>query len=75
MLRGIQERYIMLVAAVQVMYNTRLRPKLVNERGDTNFISILIILSLVVILSGVFIGFKDTIVEKVTEIVEKFEIH
>lgn len=46
-----------------------------EERGDTNFISILIILAIVIILLGIFIGFKDTIVARVSEIVEGFEIH
>jgi len=46
-----------------------------GERGDTNFISILIVLAIVVILVGIFIGFKDTIVSTVTDIVSKFEIH
>ena len=46
-----------------------------EERGDTNFISILIILAIVIILLGVFIGFKDTIISKVTEIVNNFDIH
>ena len=45
-----------------------------EERGDTNFISILIILALVVILAGIFIGFKDQIVGQVTSIVEGFTI-
>lgn len=46
-----------------------------SERGDTNFISILIILGIVILLAGVFLGFKQTIVTKVTEIVDglKFE--
>lgn len=46
-----------------------------EERGDTNFISILIILAIVIILLGIFIGFKDTIVARVSEIVDGFEIH
>lgn len=46
-----------------------------NEKGDTNFISILIILGVVIILSGIFIGFKDQIVQKVTEEVGKFNLH
>lgn len=46
-----------------------------SERGDTNFISILIILGIVILLAGVFLGFKDTIVQKVQSIVDnvKFE--
>lgn len=46
-----------------------------KEKGDTNFISILIILAIVIILLGVFIGFKDTIIDKVTEIIDGFDIH
>ena len=49
-----------------------LAKKLRSERGDTNFISILIILGIVVALAGVFIGFKDQIVSKVEEIVNGF---
>lgn len=45
-----------------------------SERGDTNFISILIILGLVILLAGVFIGFKDKIVTEVTGIVNGFSI-
>lgn len=46
-----------------------------EERGDTNFISILILLAIVVILATAFIGFKDLIVEQVQSIVEGFTIH
>lgn len=51
-----------------------IRRALRNERGDTNFISILIILGIVIILAGVFIGFKDTIVNQVKEIIDGFTI-
>lgn len=43
-----------------------------GERGDTNFISILIILGIVVVLGGLFIGFKDQIIGKVTDMVQGF---
>lgn len=46
-----------------------------EERGDTNFISILIVLGIVIILAGVFMGFKDQIVGQVQEIIDKFKIH
>lgn len=46
-----------------------------EERGDTNFISILIILGIVILLAGVFIGFKDQIVEQVQAIIDDFKIH
>lgn len=45
-----------------------------DEDGDTNFISILIILGIVIILAGLFIGFKDQIVGQVQEIVDGFQI-
>lgn len=45
-----------------------------EERGDTNFISILIILGIVILLAGIFIGFKDKIVGMVTEIIDGFTI-
>jgi len=46
-----------------------------SERGDTNFISILIILGIVILLAGVFMGFKDQIVGMVQEIIDGFTIH
>ena len=45
-----------------------------EERGDTNFISILIILGVVIILAGVFMGFKDQIIGQVQEIIDGFTI-
>lgn len=45
-----------------------------EERGDTNFISILIILGIVILLAGLFIGFKDQIVNQVKAIVDGFTI-
>lgn len=45
-----------------------------NERGDTNFISILIVMGIVILLAGLFIGFKDQIVGMVQEIVGGFTI-
>ena len=46
--------------------------KLKSENGDTNFISIIIILGIVIILVGVFVAFKDSIVGTITEIVDGF---
>lgn len=34
-----------------------------NERGDTNFISILVILGIALALAAVFLAFKDQIIE------------
>lgn len=45
-----------------------------NEKGDTNFISILIILGVVILLAGVFIAFKDQIVQQVQGIINGFTI-
>ncbi len=47
-----------------------------EERGDTNFLSIIIILGIVLVLAVVFIAFKDQIIETVsgawTEFQSKF---
>lgn len=40
---------------------TRLQNAMENEDGDTNFISILVILGIALALAAVFIGFKDRI--------------
>ncbi|MCR5460127.1 MAG: hypothetical protein K6F51_09545 [Acetatifactor sp.] len=53
----------------------RIQEMLDNEQGDTNFISVLIILGIVVVLAGVFMGFKDTIVNQVQELMDNFSIH
>lgn len=34
-----------------------------EERGDTNFISILVLLGIALALAGVFLGFKDQVLE------------
>lgn len=52
----------------------RVQSGMVCERGDTNFISVLIILAIVIILAGIFIGFKDQIVDQVNGIVNGFTI-
>lgn len=43
-----------------------------EERGDTNFISIAIILAIVLVLAIAFIGFKDQIMGVVKEKIEQF---
>ena len=45
-----------------------------SERGDTNFISILIILGIVIVVATVFLGFKEQIVGMVQDIVGDFTI-
>ena len=46
------------------------RKQLADERGDTNFISILILMAFVVLLAGAFIAFRDQIVKKVQDTVD-----
>ncbi len=43
-----------------------------EERGDTNFISILIILGVVVVLAGVFMGFGSSIKTAVKTALDNF---
>lgn len=42
-----------------------------KEDGDTNFISIIILLAIAVIVAGVFIAFKDQILGWATNIINK----
>ena len=53
---------------------TTLSETVSEERGDTNFVSILIILGIVVLLAGAFIAFKDQILEQVDRIVGSFQV-
>lgn len=46
-----------------------------DETGDTNFISIAIILGIVLIVAGVFMHWKDVIVGKIDQQVNTFTIH
>ena len=45
-----------------------------EEKGDTNFVSILILLGIVIALATVFINFKTQIVEKVQGIINGFDV-
>lgn len=45
-----------------------------DERGDTNFISILILLGVAIGLATIFIGFKDQIVKMVQDIIDNFTL-
>lgn len=62
------------VMSVYVRFQTWLYCMKEEERGDTNFISIIIILGIVLILAVAFIGFKDIIIEQTSEQVEKFTL-
>lgn len=64
-----------LVNKVCAKVNNIARTAVKEERGDTNFISILIILGIVIILASVFIAFKDQIVGQVQQIINGFTIH
>ena len=46
-----------------------------EEKGDTNFVSILILLGIVIALATVFIGFKTQIVNKVQDIINNFDVN
>lgn len=63
-----------LMRKMYISANTGIRSFMSQERGDTNFISILIILGIVILLAGIFIGFKDKIVAQVKKIVDGFKI-
>lgn len=43
-----------------------------NEDGDTNFISIIIILGVVIVLAGIFVAFKDQIIGSVSDVINGF---
>ncbi len=47
--------------ALCINAQTRWNCFLTEERGDTNFISILVILGIALALAGVFLGFKDQV--------------
>ena len=64
-----------LIEKIQAKVNALRQEVVADEKGDTNFISILIILGIVIILAGLFIGFKDQIVEQVQGIIDGFTIH
>lgn len=51
-----------------------MKRRMKSEKGDTNFISIIIILGIVLVVAGIFIFFKDQIVGWVEEIVNGFDI-
>lgn len=74
MMNGLNKKAIALAATLQSVYLARIRPKLVEERGDTNFISILIILGIVIGLATLFIKFGDNIVQQVNGIVSGFTL-
>ena len=63
----------------QAMFNAfvkKLSAKAVKkERGDTNFISIIIILGVVIALLGVFTRMQGEIVGKIQEMVSSFSIN
>lgn len=62
------------VIMVQLMIMNAVSEFKKEEKGDTNFISILIILGVVIVLAGVFMGFKDQIIEQVQSIIDGFTI-
>ena len=73
MFKKIREKAESAAVRAQIEANDLMK-KASSERGDTNFISILIILGIVLALAAVFIGFKDQIVNQVKAIVDGFTI-
>lgn len=51
---------------------SRLKRFLEEERGDTNFISILVLLGIALALAAIFLAFKDQVLEWVDRNVEAF---
>lgn len=74
MLDKLNQKTIALAATLQSVYATKIRSKLAEERGDTNFISILIILGVVIGLATLFMTFGEQIVSQVKGIVDGFTI-
>ncbi len=70
-MKQLQKGKKMLEDKVLRFYVKAVCPKMASERGDTNFISILIILGIVVVLAAAFIGFKDTIINAVNGMIDK----
>lgn len=55
-----------------MMNKEQVKAFLRDESGDTNFISIIIILGIVIVLAGIFIGFKDKIIGVVKDTINNF---
>lgn len=49
--------------AMLIMAYVKVNAFIEDERGDTNFISILVLLGIALALAGVFLAFKDKIIE------------
>ena len=49
--------------ALAVKAHSKVTKFVANEKGDTNFISILVLLGIGLALAGVFLGFKDQVLE------------
>ncbi len=55
-----------------MMNKEQVKAFLRDESGDTNFISIIIILGIVIVLAGVFVAFRDKIVGIIKGVVDGF---
>lgn len=71
MMKWLQKEKELLENKLLKLYVKAACSKMASERGDTNFISILIILGIVVVLAAAFIGFKDTIINAVNGMIDK----
>ncbi len=56
-----------------MMNKEQVKAFLRDESGDTNFISIIIILGIVIVLAGVFVAFRDKIVGIIKQVVDGFD--
>jgi len=43
-----------------------------DERGDTNFISIIVVLALVLVVAAIFLVFRNQIIDKAKELISNF---
>lgn len=64
-MRGKIQKLRSTIGCKALSLKNQMKEILQNEDGDTNFLSIIIILAIVLIVAVVFIGFKDKIVNLV----------
>ena len=67
---NIIERFPMLCLNAQL----KLQSFLDDESGDTNFISIIVVLGIALMVAGVFMGYKDQVIKQADTIIKSFVI-
>lgn len=71
----LRNKYIRFMVAAQckaMNLQDKVRKALKNEDGDTNFLSIIIILAIVLLVAIVFIALKDEIIKLVNDVWNDF---